>query len=357
MNFTMLFAIHPDLSVEMWSRVNKMMFMTLIAAAVVRTEKQINIFLWILVSSVAFFGIKGGVFTILTGGEFTVWGPPDSHISDNNAISVALVMIIPLMAYLQRHSKYPVVKWGLVLSMLLSGASIIATYSRGAFVAVCAMLLMLAIKSQKRLMILTLVTISAAVALSSMPERYWDRMKTITAENPDASVQGRFNAWAMAWNLALDRPVTGGGFAIYEPDVFAKYAPDPLDLHSAHSNYFQVLGEHGFVGLALFLLIALLMWLTATRVIRNSRHAEIRWRADLARSLQVSMVGFLVGGLTVNIAYWDVYYFLAVLLVALEGLTRERSGDQRGDIVRPSMPSRLQVASRAALPRRHEKDV
>jgi probable O-glycosylation ligase (exosortase A-associated) len=182
-------------------------------------------------------------------------------------------------------------------------------------------------------------------------------MRTITSDNPDASVQGRFNAWAMAWNLALDRPVTGGGFAIYEPDVFAKYAPDPLDLHSAHSNYFQVLGEHGFVGLALFLLIALLMWLTATRVIRNSRHAEIRWRADLARSLQVSMVGFLVGGLTVNIAYWDVYYFLAVLLVALEGLTRERSGEQRGDIARPSLTSRLQVASRTALPRRHEQDV
>ena len=357
MNVTMLFAIHQNLSVENWSRVNKMMFMTLIAAAVVRTEKQINIFLWILVSSVAFFGIKGGVFTILTGGAFTVWGPPDSQIMDNNAISVALVMIIPLMAYLQRHSKYLVVKWGLVLSMLLSGASVIATYSRGAFVAVCAMLLMLAIKSQKRLMILTLVAISAAVALSSMPEKYWDRMKTITAENPDASVQGRFNAWAMAWNLALDRPITGGGFAIYEPDVFAKYAPDPLDLHSAHSNYFQVLGEHGFVGLALFLLIALLMWLTANRVIRSSRHAEIRWRADLAKSLQVSMVGFLVGGLTVNIAYWDVYYFLTVLLVALEGLTRERSGEQRGDIARPSLTSRLQVASRAALPGRHEKDV
>jgi hypothetical protein len=32
------------------------------------------------------------------------------------------------------------------------------------------------------------------------------------------------------------------------------------------------------------------------------------------------MVGFLVGGLTVNIGYWDVYYFLLVALVALERL-------------------------------------
>ena len=82
-----------------------------------------------------------------------------------------------------------------------------------------------------------------------------------------------------------------------------------------------MLGEHGFVGLSLFLLLAFLMWRTGTRVIRGSPVGPHQWRADLARALQVSMVGFLVGGITVNIAYWDVYYFELVLLVALEQLT------------------------------------
>ena len=145
--------------------------------------------------------------------------------------------------------------------------------------------------------------------LDAMPQKWWDRMATITAQEVDTSVQGRFNAWGMAWNLALDRPIVGGGFAIYEPDVFAKYAPNPVDIHSAHSIYFQMLGEHGFVGLALFLLLTFLMWRTGTRIIRSSTNADARWRADLASALQVSMAGFLVGGLTVNIAYWDVYYF------------------------------------------------
>ncbi len=156
--------------------------------------------------------------------------------------------------------------------------------------------------------------------LAAMPDAWWERMATITSANPDQSVQGRFNAWWMTWNLALDRPVFGGGFAIYEPDVFARYAPDPLDIHAAHSIYFQMLGEHGFVGLGLFLLLAFLMWRTGTRVIRGSSSGAHQWRADLARALQVSMVGFLVGGLTVNIGYWDVYYFELVLLVALEQL-------------------------------------
>jgi probable O-glycosylation ligase (exosortase A-associated) len=182
------------------------------------------------------------------------------------------------------------------------------------------MLALLALKSRQRVVILMLAVITIPIAFIAMPQKWWERMQTITIENPDDSIQGRFNAWAMSWNLALDRPIVGGGFSVDQPDVFARYAPNPLDVHSAHSNYFQVLGEHGFVGLALFLLIAFLMWRTGTQIIRTHRRSGTRWRADMARALQVSMIGFLVGGLTVNIAYWDVYYFEIVLLVALQRL-------------------------------------
>ena len=89
-----------------------------------------------------------------------------------------------------------------------------------------------------------------------------------------------------------------------------------------------MLGEHGFVGLALFLLLTFLMWRTGTRIIRSSTNADARWRADLASALQVSMAGFLVGGLTVNIAYWDVYYFELVLLVALARLAQGAASRQ-----------------------------
>jgi putative inorganic carbon (HCO3(-)) transporter len=322
MNVTFLFAIHRFESLDMWSRVNKTLIMTLVAVAAVRSEKQVRILLWILTLSVAFFGVKGGIFTIMTGAEFRVYGPPGSHIEDNNAISVALVMMIPLLVYLYHQSRRQWVRLALVAAILLSAASIFGSYSRGALVAITAMGMFLALKSRKRALFLIVIVIAIPVLLSAMPQKWWDRMATITSTNVDSSVQGRFNAWQMVWNLANDRPIVGGGFAIYEPDLFAKYAPNPLDLHSAHSIYFQVLGEHGFPGLALFLLLALLMWRTGSSVIRNSQTDESRWRGEMARAVQVSMVGFLVGGLTVNIAYWDVYYFLLVLLVALDQLVR-----------------------------------
>src|SRR5690242_8785286 len=104
-NITMPFAIHIEDSVELWSRVNKTLIMTLVALAVVRTERQIRIFLWVFVLSVVYFGVKGGIWVLLTGGENRVWGPPGSQIEDNNNISVALLMMIPLMVFLQGQIK------------------------------------------------------------------------------------------------------------------------------------------------------------------------------------------------------------------------------------------------------------
>lgn len=339
---TLPFSIHLSLSIPVWLPVVKTLLMTLVALAVVRTKKQTLVFLWIFVLSVGVFGVKGGIFAILTGGEFRVWGPPDSQIEDNNSISVALVMMIPLMWYLFQHSKRRLVRYAMPAMMALSAIAVLASYSRGALVASSAMLAMLAVKTGKKALFFSLVLLGVPILLASMPEKWWDRMETIGFTNVDSSVQGRFNAWQMAFNLAIDHPVAGGGFAIYEPDVFQKYAPVPEDLHSAHSIYFQMLGEHGFVGLGLYLLLALLMWRTGTRVIKASRTPETEWRASLARALQVSMVGFLVGGLTVNIGYWDVYYFELVLLVALERLT---FADQPAVARRPVYAAGLQERS------------
>lgn len=122
----------------------------------------------------------------------------------------------------------------------------------------------------------------------------------------------------MAINVANDRPLVGGGFELYTRRVFAKYAPDPLDVHAAHSIYFQILGEHGYVGLVFFIAIGFVGWLNASRIIRLSgSNAEHAWAGELARMIQVSLIGFAIGGLFVNIAYWENLYYeiLAIMVV------------------------------------------
>jgi probable O-glycosylation ligase (exosortase A-associated) len=142
---------------------------------------------------------------------------------------------------------------------------------------------------------------------------------------------GRINAWWMAWNLAKARPI-GGGFEVITPELFQKYAPDPLDLHAAHSIYFQVLGEHGFIGLALYLLI-LLLGLRNSQIIRRQtrNRPELLWAYDMASMLQVAVIGFCIGGAALSMAYYDGFLLLIALLSTLRELTTAQTASAGAD--------------------------
>ena len=146
---------------------------------------------------------------------------------------------------------------------------------------------------------------------------------------------GRLNAWWMAWNLARDR-FLGGGFEVITPELFARYAPNPLDLHAAHSIYFQILGEHGFVGLALFLLLWFLTWRRAGLVLRAAKgNQELVWAGRLAAMIQVSLVGYFVGGAFLSLAYFDLPYDLMVLVVAAHACIQKQLTQPRVRLASP----------------------
>jgi probable O-glycosylation ligase (exosortase A-associated) len=247
---------------------------------------------------------------------YQVRGPLNTFIGGNNEIGLALIMTIPLLRYLQLNSNQKWLKLGLVGAMVLSGIAAIGSQSRGALVGALAMGLFLWLKSRNKLSTgFMLATASLMVALV-MPQHWYDRMSTIETYEEDASAQGRINAWHFAFHVATDRPLTGGGFETFTPDLFQKYAPDPDDVHDAHSIYFEVLGEHGFIGLGLFLLLAVFAWRSAAWTIRRARRDPGRkWAADLAAMVQVSLVGYAAGGAFLGLAYFDLYYHLVAIIV------------------------------------------
>jgi probable O-glycosylation ligase (exosortase A-associated) len=149
-----------------------------------------------------------------------------------------------------------------------------------------------------------------------MPDTWQQRMATIQNYERDSSALGRINAWVMAFNLANDR-FFGGGFEVYTHSVFGRYAPAPDDVHAAHSIYFQVLGEHGWVGLLLFVLIGWFGLRTAAQLRKQALALpETLWVHHLTGMIQVSMVGYAVGGAFLSLAYFDLPYNILVMLVA-----------------------------------------
>lgn len=322
-----LFSFHPEGELEPWLRAFKIQLMVLLALVMFGTRDQINKLVWVLALSVGFYGIKGGVFTIATGGSYKVWGPTGSFIEDNNHLALAIIMTVPLFRYLQTQAERRWVRQACLSAMLLCTAAALGSYSRGALLALAAMASLLWLKSRHKLSLGILIAVVIPIIYLAMPEDWMERMGTIKSYEQDASALGRLNAWQMAWNLALDRFPIGGGFAVYEPDVFFRYAPNPTDLHAAHSIYFQALGEHGFTGLILFVAIFGFAWQCGRWVIRNARtRRELIWASDLAAMAQVSLIGYAVGGAFLSLTYFDLPYYIVVLLVVLrEHVKRELS--------------------------------
>ena len=326
---TYIFALENEIwGLNRWQEVMKIFFVLLISAAVIKTRQHVIWMIWVIAISIGFFGVKGGIFTLLGGGSSRVYGPPGStFISDNNSIAVAIVMVIPLMYFLRSQVSSKWLKLAMLGAMGLSFMAVLGTQSRGALFAVSAMVAFLWLRSGNKFLLGIFMVALIPIAIGFMPSHWTDRMKTIESYKQDSSAMGRINAWRMAINVANDRPLVGGGFELYTRRVFAKYAPDPLDVHAAHSIYFQILGEHGYVGLAIFLAIGFVGWRNASRIIKLSgTNAELAWAGELARMIQVSLIGYAAGGIFVNIGYWEnLYYEILVIMVVHSLLVSSQS--------------------------------
>ena len=320
-----LMGLSPADDYEQWTKVMKIDVMVLVTLALIRTRQQIIAFAWVCALSLALLGAKGGVFTILSGGSFRVWGPPGTFIGDNNEFALALVITIPLLRYLQMQVTRPWHKHGMTLLMIACAAAALGSHSRGGLLSIAAMGGLLWWRSKGKVLG-GLVLLSIAIALLAfMPEEWSQRMSTISTYEEDQSAIGRLAAWSVAWNLAFDYPF-GVGFNAARPELFAQYSSfPPVGTPVAHSIYFQVLGHHGFVGLFLFALLWISTWRWAAKLRKEAAAIpEARWCADLGAMCQVSLIGYAVGGAFLSLAYFDLPYNVMVLVVAARTWVRRQ---------------------------------
>ncbi|MDO9007518.1 MAG: putative O-glycosylation ligase, exosortase A system-associated [Thiobacillus sp.] len=315
MLITTFFAFYPDLAWVQWDKVWKIQLMVFLTALIITDRQKLHWLVWVIALSFGFYGVKGGIFTIINGGAYRVQGPTGTFIAGNNELALALVMTIPLIRYLHLQETRHLFKMGLASAMVLTGVAAIGSQSRGGLVAMLAMGMFLWLKSRNKIITGLYMGIAVLIMASVMPQSWYDRMNTINTYEQDQSTQGRFNAWHTAFNLAKDR-ITGGGFETFQGPTFRQYAPDPWNVRDVHSIYFEQIGEHGFIGFALFMLLGLLAWIRAQQIIKRCKNdPERKWAADLAAMIQVSLIGYAAGGTFLGMSYFDLPYHLMIILV------------------------------------------
>lgn len=332
---TTLVAIsHPDNHWMMWDKVFKIIIGLVVTGALLNERWRIHAMVWLMVIGVGYFGVKGGLFTLMTGGIHNVVGPPDSMIGDRNHLAVALLFVIPLMNWLRLHSAHRIVRIGLIVAMVATLFAAIGTQSRGALVAMAGVAFLLWLRTPGKLVSGIAIAGAVAAVITFMPSSWVERMQTIENFEEDRSAMGRVEIWHASLAIALGRPLTGGGFrAMYEQGIVDTYYPVGIRARAAHSIYFEVLGEHGFLVFGLWLaMIGVGVWYTFRMIALARNRPALRWVGDLGRMAQVSIVAYLVGGAFLSLSYWDVFWTLMVTLGATHALAAREVKEGRAPL-------------------------
>jgi len=358
--FTTFFAWAPAEAWEYLKQVAKILLMTFVATMFIYGKTRVRALMLVVGLSLAFYGIKGAIWAISTGGVNRVQGPEGVFIGGNTFLGLALNMVIPVLITLAREEQNKALKHFLNFAGACCAISSVFTYSRGAMLGLAVVLPLLAIKDPRKAwggMIFLLV--AGYLVVSVAPEKLWQRAETIETYREDNSAMQRIRAWSVSWNIAKDRPITGAGFQFeYSPNRERWFGYIGEDLRSvaggtsaAHSAYFQVLGQHGFIAFGLYAFLLVSTLLTLTRLRRRSRRMpDMGWVATYADGLRIGIIAFAISGAFLNVAYFDLYFvFVAMTAILSRELStvREPAPVEHTDGV-PTPPARLLEGQRKA---------
>ncbi len=349
---TSFFALAPGDDVWFkWIWFQKILLMCLIGFALTTTRERVNQLIWVTVLSIGFWGVKGAISFPLHGGGEGIHGPDGGITAANNEFGVALVMLLPLLFYMWHTAVDRRLRRGLMIMGFLITLATIFTYSRGALVGVCAMAVVLWLRSPAKMSMGLAILVFGAAIFAFAPQSWFNRMGTIETYQNDSSAMGRIDVWRASLRIVELHPVVGGGFSVtHYRDITNRMLegttiPRLSVGRAAHSIYFDVLSEHGWIGLALFLLIAVYAWRSCTSLIRTSRdRPDLAWANLLGRMGQAVLVGYWTSGAFQSLAYFDEYWCIVFIFEAARRVVAR-------EITAPAGALAVAPAARLLMPR------
>ncbi len=341
--FTTINADFPVDAAYKWEWVWKSIFWAVFLAMTLRTKLRIESQLLVMVLAASSIIISGGIKTAVAGGgygELTLLLDDNSNLYESSQISTVAIAIVPIILWLARFGTvFPrdgrvlLFAYGLIFACLLIP---IGTEARTGLVCIAVLAILMLRDVKRRLVYMALVAMLGTAAIPMLPDSFTNRMSTIGGYQADESAGTRLAVWAWTFNYAKENPL-GGGFEAYRQNKIKVRVVDtegagPVEFvesqviddqaRAYHSSYFEMLGEQGFPGLFLFLLIhgigLLRMEVIRRRYLREE--GELAWVSPLATSLQSAQAIYLVGSLFVGMAFQPFIYMLLATQIGFDTL-------------------------------------
>jgi len=336
-------ADFPEPALEKWGWVWKTLVFALFLPLTLRTRLRIESLVLIMVLSVGVIAIGGGIKTITSGGggygELKLLVSDNTGLYEGSTLSTVAVATIPLIAWLARYGTvFPPGRLVRLFALALGFACClipIGTQTRTGLV--CLVILAgLSLRTVKRpLLYVGVIAGLATAAVPFLPQSYIQRMNTIENHQSDQSASTRVAVWKWTLEFVKTHPF-GGGFDAFRGNSVSY---DTIKANKAgsnntaieterivekarayHSSYFEMLGEQGWPGLALWLIIqlsGLFQLELIQRRLRRSTDALDGSDRALALALQAGHFIYMFGALFVGIAFQPFMFMLVGLQIAL----------------------------------------
>jgi probable O-glycosylation ligase (exosortase A-associated) len=349
--YTTLNADFPKEAAGKWEWVSKAIIWAIFLPLVVKTKLRIEAILLVIVLAASSIILGGGLKTLLSGGGYGVLKllvDNNSGLYESSQISTIAVAIIPIILWFTRHGtifppdgRVRLFAAGYIFACLLIP---VGTEARTGLVCIAALAILMLRDVKRRLVYMTMVGVATIAIMPFLPSSFTDRMETIGTYQADQSASTRIAVWMWTLDYVKEHPL-GGGFDAYRQNRLQVQTVAQTDLGAVqlvdaqlledqarayHSSYFEMLGEQGFPGLTLFLLIHGI-GLLRMEVLRRRYKAETAdkaWISPLATALQAAQFIYLVGSLFVGIAYQPVVWMLLAIQIGFDHVVagREKQG-------------------------------
>lgn len=249
-------------------------------------------------------------------GEMSAGYRPGYVAGDANYYSLSVLLCAPAAFYLLRADSSPFVRRFCLgaLGLMLFGLTLAA--SRGALLGVVVALLLMAVRSRRRLRTFAgaaAVMLPLMVLLPSSP-----LLRLLTPTEADAfTADHRWNLAQAGLRMFWAYPLTGVGPGNFKT-ALPEFARLP-EIHVAHNTYVSVMAEMGLPGILLFAGLLVSLFVALERVRRMARPTDARLVAA-AEALQVGFAGFLVAALFLSAELHRFFWLMAFVTMALSAL-------------------------------------
>ena len=347
-------TISWDISGTRYVELIKIVFVALLTSALLVTRARLRSWCYVVALSLGFYGVKNAIWYLLGGG--TIVGP-GGMLKDNNDFALAMVMNLPFLWYLSydtgdfRGAK--LVRWGLRVTFGMTLLTIMSTGSRGGFLAMAVVLVLMAWKTRWKVPGIAVLVLLGMVGYALAPASYKERLASISSAS-DQSAQGRLLSWKVAGNMIKHNPILGIGFQNmywqyqhYLTGISLPPEAEKIPSRVAHNSYLQIWAESGTIAFALFMYLLLSTITGMRRLAAVVKDSEDDWITGYARTIEVTLVGYMAGAMFLNRAHFDLMYqvvavgvMLPVVVLAerqrVDALRRRRLGPAKTSEVRVS---------------------